>query len=120
MTLHFSGFTERSHFSTQISRERMSACRASEPCNGSCAWNIFSSVYIDEPDGPLPDTIPVNTEKEFSPGEITVEAVKKLLQGLDPSKAVGPDEVHPTVLKEPADVLAVPLQKIYICHITTV
>ncbi len=128
ITLHFSGCTDGgplldSH--TQISRERTSTCRASGPCNGSCAWsvlNIFSSVYIDEPEGPLPDTIPVNTEKEFSPGEITVEAVKKLLRGLDPSKVVGPDEVHPAVLKEPAHVLAVPVpfQKIYRCNITTV
>ena len=56
---------------------------------------------------------------EFVQGEMTVEEVKKLLQKLDPSKAAGPDEVHPSVLKEMADVLAVHLQKIYTTSLRT-
>ena len=31
---------------------------------------------------------------------VTREAVTKLLKGLNPSKALGPDELHPRVLKE--------------------
>ena len=31
---------------------------------------------------------------------IPKESVTKLLKGLDPSKALGPDELHPRVLKE--------------------
>ena len=31
---------------------------------------------------------------------VTKEGVTKLLKGLNPSKALGPDELHPTVLKE--------------------
>ena len=31
---------------------------------------------------------------------VTKEGVKKLLTGLNPSKALGPDELHPRVLKE--------------------
>lgn len=74
---------------------------------------FFGTVYIREPDGPLPETTPVNVGTEFIQEEITQQAVKKLLQKLDPSKAAGPDEVHPAVLKELADVLATPLQTIY-------
>ena len=31
---------------------------------------------------------------------VTKEGVAKLLKGLNPSKALGPDELHPCVLKE--------------------
>ena len=31
---------------------------------------------------------------------VTKEGVSKLLRGLNPSKALGPDELHPRVLKE--------------------
>ena len=31
---------------------------------------------------------------------VTIEEVTKLLKGLNPSKALGPDELHPRVLKE--------------------
>ena len=31
---------------------------------------------------------------------VTKEGVTKLLKGLNPSKALGPDELHPSVLKE--------------------
>ena len=33
---------------------------------------------------------------------VTKEGVTKLLKGLNPSKVLGPDELHPRVLKEPA------------------
>lgn len=52
---------------------------------------------------------------EFAHAEMTVEAVQKLLHNLDPSKAA----VHPSVLRELADVLAVPLQKIYTTSLRT-
>ena len=36
---------------------------------------------------------------------VSAEAVAKLLKGLNPSKALGPDELHPKVLKELASEL---------------
>ena len=36
---------------------------------------------------------------------VSAERVTKLLKGLNPSKALGPDELHPTVLKELASEL---------------
>ena len=32
---------------------------------------------------------------------VSVVGVTKLLKGLNPSKSLGPDELHPRVLKEP-------------------
>ena len=42
---------------------------------------------------------------------VTKEGVTKLLKGLNPSKALGPDELRPRVLKE----LATELGPIYLC-----
>nr|XP_053653652.1 uncharacterized protein LOC128703123 [Cherax quadricarinatus] len=44
---------------------------------------------------------------------ITKEEVKKLLCELDTSKAVGPDNISPWVLKEGAEILCEPLTKIF-------
>ena len=43
---------------------------------------------------------------------VTKEGVTKLLKGLNPSKALGPDEFHPRVLKEVATELG-PTLRIY-------
>ena len=43
---------------------------------------------------------------------VSKEGVTKLLKGLNPSKALGPDELHPRVLKELASELG-PVLRIF-------
>ena len=40
------------------------------------------------------------------------EKVEKLLKGLNPDKSCGPDECHPRILKETADELAEPINRL--------
>ena len=42
----------------------------------------------------------------MAPTDITVEGVRKLLSSLNPYKAVGPDGLHPRMLKELSSVIA--------------
>ena len=54
-----------------------------------------------------------NKPFRFDPFEITEDGVRKLLSGLNPNKAAGPDKLQPQVLKELADVLAPMVTLIY-------
>ena len=49
----------------------------------------------------------------------TAEMVKDKLKVLKPSKASGPDNIHPRILKECADELSVPLSEIFNASMTT-
>ena len=52
----------------------------------------------------LMDSSQMYSPKRYTPKShfivVTKEGVTKLLKGLNPSKALGPDELHPRVLKE--------------------
>ena len=50
---------------------------------------------------------------QMDPFEIMEEGIRKLLSGLNPNKAAGPDKLQPQVLKELADVLAPMVTLIY-------
>ncbi|KAF4796329.1 RNA-directed DNA polymerase from mobile element jockey [Turdus rufiventris] len=51
--------------------------------------------------------------EQNGPPVIQEEAVRELLSSLDVYKCMGPDGIHPRVMKEPADELAKPLSIIY-------
>ena len=72
----------------------------------------FCSVFTKEPDGSLPEfKSRTNSKVEFN---LTLEMVKKELHAVNPNKSLGPDEIHPTMLKELANHIAVPLHTIMI------
>ena len=72
---------------------------------------FFSSVFTDEDK----TNVPILSEGEYSKGVtatdiiVTPDAVRKKLNGLDASKAQGPDRIPPRVLKELSNELSTPL-----------
>ena len=77
--------------------------------------NFFASVFTEEKeDLPIPDNIYKGPDDEkLTDIEITDDCVKKVLKGLDPTKAAGPDEIPPSMLKALAEELCQPLSIIY-------
>ena len=81
--------------------------------------DFFSTVFTQEPLGELPTPKTQDVTTPFTEGDITVEMVTKLLKQLHPEKAMGPDNMHPLVLRELRDVIAKPLQMIFNSSINT-
>ena len=72
----------------------------------------FQSVFTRET--PLTEDHKASQEfPDIADVRFTVNGVKKLLENLDPSKAVGPDEIPPRVLKELASDIAPVLTEIF-------
>ena len=75
--------------------------------------STFQSVFVREGDGPIPQ---LNFQFAGPPLEdvnFTVNDVQYILSHLKETSAPGPDSIHPKVLKECADCLAIPLFDIY-------
>lgn len=61
---------------------------------------FFSTTFVKEPFGPLSEDCYIsNNNNPITELEITVEKVKKLLSSVNPSKASGPDRIHPKLLR---------------------
>ena len=73
--------------------------------------DFFSTVYTTE-SGHIP-TQPRRTVSGMEDFAFEVTNIKKILSDLNPSKSPGPDDLHPRVYKELADVLAIPLTMLY-------
>ena len=82
-------------------------------CEKAELFNIFfqSQAYIDDSSTPVPMLdIPTTTLDRI---EVNSEEVEDILKSLDTSKAVGPDGIHPRVLKESSSVLCKPLTDLF-------
>ena len=83
---------------------------------------FFTSVFKDQtayPQGtPLSDLLASAREQTKSP-MVQEETVKDVLHRLDCHKSMGPDEIHPRVLRELAEVIAELLSIIYQCSLLT-
>ena len=73
----------------------------------------FSSIWTEEPGGPLPDFEKRKVKYPMNPVSITVEIVHKRLVSLLVDKTPGPDGVHPMMLKMLADELAEPITVLF-------
>ena len=75
---------------------------------------FFRSVYTREPDGEPPTLQPRGANIQEDPGaNFTLDDVRKKLRNLKPDKSPGIDSIHPYVLREVADEMAIPLYHIY-------
>ena len=70
--------------------------------------NQFSSVFTKEPEGEIP-RIGQRTDKKIPDITITSEMVKDALKKININKSCGPDNLHPRLLLELADMIAVPV-----------
>jgi hypothetical protein len=76
----------------------------------------FSSVFTTDSPSDYPDHSPWTSGRQYPEiSEIIVseDGVRKLLENLDPHKAMGPDGIHPRVLKQLASSIAPALQHIF-------
>ena len=71
--------------------------------------DFFTSVFVEEGDGVLPDFPTVHQGKVIDDADFSPSDVKLELENLKIDKAAGPDEIPSVVLKECAAQLATPL-----------
>ena len=76
--------------------------------------NYFSSVFTNsDSDVSLPPSQPPATDSLLSDVQFTTEEVQETLLALDTSKATGPDNISPKLLKETAHQIAPSLTKLF-------
>ena len=73
----------------------------------------FVSVFTTEPDGPLPSPPKYDVKAPMESTTVSSTDVLKRLLKLDANKSPGPDNIHPRLLKETAEVIAEPLTRIF-------
>ena len=68
----------------------------------------FASVFVEEPAGNVP-FLETRTQSTIQELYITMAMVEEELNKLSPNKSVGPDQIHPRILKELASIIAEPI-----------
>ena len=72
----------------------------------------FSSIVTHEPEGEIP-TLAQRSNRSISDLHTTEEMMRKELPSLNINKSHGPDELHPRILIELADIIAEPITLLY-------
>ena len=111
--LFFAYVQRNKHLRTGVPALKNSSGELVENPDGKCELlrNFFSSVHRPDLHSTPPDIPPPHTlmqPLEFAPAEVFAE-----LKRLDKKKSPGPDEIHPNLLVEIAEFLAVPLAALF-------
>ena len=69
-------------------------------------------MFTREGDSVIKDVAP-KTLDSLHDIDVDKDKVKKILLGLNPTKLCGPDECHPRMLKETADILSGPIHQLF-------
>ena len=72
-----------------------------------CMNEFFASVFTRENLENIPSFEQIITDDSLSSLQCSVDEVTKLLKELKPRKSPGPDGIHPLILKNCADTLAI-------------
>ena len=80
---------------------------------------FFSSVFTQEPPGDLPYFKTRDFQEKLTNIDINSDMVKKKLLKLKSNKSPGPDSIHPKVLHDTAEAMALPLMIIFRTSIKT-
>ena len=80
--------------------------------------SFFSSVFTNEPRTDIPEPTVRDIPTMIDTVKIDQDMVRKKLHKLDPSKSIGPDKVHPRILKELIDTIKTPLTIIFNATLT--
>ena len=75
--------------------------------------HFFTSVFTSEDLSSVPQIEKQVNEPFLTSIDITEEMTLEILKSLNPSKSIGPDGIHPRILKETSDILAFPLHLIF-------
>jgi hypothetical protein len=80
---------------------------------------FYETLFASLPPQPFPSPIPKTFNSPLENVDFTVDEVQRLLSTLNPFSAMGPDGIHPRILKEAAVPLSVPLHKLLQLSLST-
>ena len=86
--------------------------RSSDEDKSNILNDFFAAVFTREGDSIIKDVAP-KTLDSLHDIDVDIDKVKKILLGLNPTKSCGPDECHPRMLKETADILSGPIHQLF-------
>ena len=73
----------------------------------------FVNVFTIEDTENLPEFTVTKTFEPLNNINVTEENISKILKEINPAKSMGPDNIHPRVLKECRNTIIAPLCKIF-------
>ena len=111
-------FTSSDKETTEELNKYFSSVFTNDIDDRTLSFNYFVRNFMNE-DVPEPMDLPYEEGSKLQNINITDSQVEDLLKKIDPNKSGGDDKIHPMILKECAEQLGKPLQKIFQCSVNS-